>query len=277
MSPPFPPSPWVVTAVFAWLLVASGCRLGDPHAVTATDWVLVWEDTFTGVAGSRPSSAWSADVGGDGWGNAQLEYDTDRVENASLDGEGHLAITARKETYQGRDYTSARLKTQGRVEPKYGRVEARLKLPPGRGLWPAFWMLGANFGTAGWPGCGEIDIMEARGQEPAVAHGSLHGPGYSGGTALTKAFTLPSGTFTGEFHTFAVEWDDSSLTYFVDDTAYQTITKESLSGKPWVFDHPFFIILNVAVGGAYLGPPDSSTVFPQSMLVDSVRVLERAH
>jgi beta-glucanase (GH16 family) len=268
--------PSAVLAIFAPLLV-SGCRLGDAHSVTpSADWVLVWEDTFDGAAGSRPSSAWSADTGGDGWGNAQLEYDTDRVENAALDGQGHLAITAREEAYQGRRYTSARLKTQGHVEPTYGRVEARLKLPPGRGLWPAFWMLGANFGTAGWPGCGEIDIMEARGQEPAVSHGSLHGPGYSGGAAVTKAYTLPSGTFTGDFHTFAVEWDQASLTYFVDDTAYQTVTKESLLGGPWVFDHPFFVILNLAVGGNYVGSPDTSTSFPQSMLVDWVRVFEHA-
>jgi beta-glucanase (GH16 family) len=269
--------PSALLAILAPLLV-SGCRLGDPRAVTpSADWVLVWEDTFDGAAGSRPSSAWSADTGGDGWGNAQLEYDTDRVENAALDGQGHLAITAREEPYQGRRYTSARLKTQGQVELTYGRVEARLKLPAGRGLWPAFWMLGANLGTAGWPGCGELDIMEARGQEPAVSHGSLHGPGYSGGAAVTKAFTLASGTFTGDFHTFAVEWDQASLTFFVDDTAYQTVTKEGLSGGPWVFDHPFFLILNVAVGGNYVGPPDTSTSFPQSMLVDWVRVLERAH
>lgn len=278
MTQPRTAPPPILAAVAAALLaLGPGCRLGNPHAVAPTgDWVLVWEDTFDGAAGSRPSASWSFDVGGGGWGNAQLEYDTDRAENASLDGQGHLAITARKEPYQGRAYTSARLTTQGRVETTYGRVEARLRLPPGRGLWPAFWLLGRDFGTAGWPACGEIDVLEARGQAPSVAHGSLHGPGYSAGAALTHSYTLPSGTFTSEFHTFAVEWEASRITYFVDETPYQTLTPEDLSGQRWVFDHPFFLILNLAVGGTYVGDPDGTTAFPQTLLVDSVRVFERA-
>jgi len=151
-----------------------------------------------------------------------------------------------------------------------------MKLPTGRGLWPAFWLLGANIATTPWPGCGEIDIMEYRGQEPSVIQGSLHGPGYSGGNARTRSFTLPNnGRFDDGFHVFAVEWRTNQITFLVDNVPYQVLTPASLpAGSPWVFDHPFFIILNLAVGGNYLGPPDASTVFPQTLLVDYVRVYQ---
>lgn len=235
---------------------------------------LIWEDQFEGPMGELPDSTkWRFDIGTD-WGNAQLEYDTNRPENASLDGQGNLAIIARKENYRGCNYTSARINTRDLFEYAYGRFEARIRLPIGRGIWPAFWLLGANFGEVGWPSCGEIDIMEYRGQEPSIIHGSLHGPGYSGGNAITKSYQLQSGKkFSEDFHIFAIEWDPGSITWYVDDIAYQTITQNDLpSGKKWVFDHPFFIILNVAVGGHFVGPPDAGTVFPQTMLVDWVRV-----
>lgn len=235
---------------------------------------LIWEDQFEGPKGDLPDSTkWRFDIGTD-WGNAQLEYDTSRPENVSLDGQGNLAIVARKENYKGCSYTSARINTRGLFEYAYGRFEARIRLPIGKGIWPAFWLLGANFGEVGWPSCGEIDIMEYRGQEPGIIHGSLHGPGYSGGNAITKSYQLQGGKrFSDDFHIFAIEWDPSSITWYVDDVAYQTITQNDLpSGKKWVFDHPFFIILNVAVGGHFVGPPDASTVFPQTMLVDWVRV-----
>jgi beta-glucanase (GH16 family) len=243
----------------------------------SSEWKLVWSDEFDGGAGQPPDPAvWTPEVG-TGWGNAQLEYDTDRVENASTDGQGNLAITAIRESYQGRQYTSARLITQGKREQRLGKIEARIKLPVGQGMWPAFWMLGANIDSVGWPTCGEIDVVEYRGQEPTVAIGALHGPGYSGGSPISRSTTLPSGEgLDQDFHVFSVEWDEKLVTWSLDGQLYHAVSSVDLpSGAPWVFDAPFFMILNLAVGGTFVGPPDASTVFPQTMLVDYVRVYER--
>ena len=239
-------------------------------------WRLVWQDEFDGPAGARPDPAkWRADVGGDGWGNNQLEFDTDRTDNASLDGQGHLAIVARREDFGGRQYTSARLTTNGRFDRAYGRFEARLKLPRGQGIWPAFWLLGSNFANAGWPGCGEIDIMENRGHEPRINRGSLHGPGYSGGANHGREVDVGA-NLALDFHPFVVEWDPGRVIWKVDDQAFFTATPADLpEGTSWVYDHAFFIIINVAVGGNYSGNPDGTTEFPQTMLVDHVRVYER--
>ena len=237
-------------------------------------WSLVWQDEFTGPAGTLPSSAsWRFDIGTD-WGNAQLEFDTDRPENASLDGNGNLAIVARAEPFQGRAYTSARITTEGKHEFRYGRIVARIKLPVGQGIWPAFWLLGANHRTIGWPQSGEIDVMEYRGQEPRIVHGSLHGPGYSAGNALTRRFELQQARFDDDFHEFRVDWDADRIDFFVDDRPYYTVRRGDQPGL-WVFDHPFYIILNLAVGGTFVGPPNAQTRFPQTMLVDWVRVYER--
>jgi beta-glucanase (GH16 family) len=247
----------------------------DPTSSGPRQWQMVWEDEFEGSAGQLPDAGnWRFDIGTD-WGNAQLEYDTDRPENVSLDGEGHLAIVARREAYQGQDYTSGRINTSGLFDFTYGRVEARIQLPAGQGIWPAFWLLGANFPAVGWPACGEIDVMEYRGQEPAVVHGSLHGPGYFGAGAVTEAHERPDGGYDGAFHVFAVEWHEDEITWMIDGLPYHSVTPGDLPpGRPWVFDHPFFIILNVAVGGHFVGPPDASTPFPQTMLVDWVRVYQ---
>ena len=234
---------------------------------------LVFEDEFDGAAGALPSAAnWKFDVGTD-WGNAQQEYDTDRAANASLDGSGHLIITAKRESYQGRAYTSARITTEGKKTFTYGRFEARMKLPSGRGLWPAFWLLGANKPTVGWPAAGEIDIMEYRGQEPSTVIGTIHGPGYSGGAAVTKSKTIAATRFDNSFHIFAVEWSAERIDFFVDGVLYHAITKDKVPGA-WVFNHPFYIILNVAVGGNFVGAPDVFTPLPQQMVVDWVRVYE---
>lgn len=266
-------------ALLALLTVPTGCESpsapATPSGGGTSGRALVWVEEFAGTAGQSPDPThWTFDTGTD-WGNAQLEYDTARPANVSLDGQGHLAIVARREDYQGQLYTSGRIKTQGLFARTGGRFEARMKLPTGRGLWPAFWLLGADVGTAGWPACGEIDIMEYRGQEPAVVHGSLHGPGYSGGNARTASYTLQGDRFDAGFHTFAIEWETNKITYLVDEKPYQVLTPASLpSGAQWVFDHPFFIVLNLAVGGNYVGPPDGSTVFPQTLLVDWVRVYQ---
>ncbi|MBT4033358.1 MAG: glycoside hydrolase family 16 protein [Candidatus Marinimicrobia bacterium] len=239
-------------------------------------WEIIWQDEFEGPLGQSPDSVnWMYDTWGNesGWGNNQLEYDTDRPENVSLDGAGNLAIVARKESYAGKGYTSARITTQGLRESTYGRFEARIKLPWGQGLWPAFWLLGSDFNTAGWPHCGEIDIMEYRGQEPSIIHGTLHGPGYSGGQGVGTSYLLSNARFDTDFHTFAVEWDLEGISWFVDDVLYQTLDSNDVNGD-WVYDHPFFIILNLAVGGGYVGSPDADTVFPQTMLIDYVRVYQ---
>lgn len=269
---------WLPGVVLLLALSAWGGRCGgDP--TQPGELKMTWHDEFEGEAGTLPDPAnWRFDVGGDGWGNNQLEFDTNRAKNASLDGLGHLSITAYRESYQGRNYTSARINTRALFSQAGGRFEARIKLPSGQGLWPAFWMLGDDFGTVGWPNCGEIDIMEYRGQEPNAVHGSLHGPGYSGGAAITRKYTLPSGTFDGDFHIFAVEWSTDSITWLVDGKSYRTVTRSNLPGSArWVFDHPFFILLNVAVGGNFVGPPSSTTTnFPTSMTVDWVRVYQAA-
>jgi beta-glucanase (GH16 family) len=242
-------------------------------------WTLVWSDEFNGPDGSRPDQAkWKFEIGGSGWGNHELEYYTNRPENSFLRG-GNLVIQALKENYTGpdhvtRDYTSARITTQGLFEQAYGRFEARIKISRGRGLWPAFWLLGNDIGTIGWPACGEIDIMENIGKEPSLAHGSLHGPGYSGDRDYTSEYKLPGGVhFADDFHVFAVEWEPKTVRFFVDQELYATFTPARLpTGMKWGFDHPFFIILNVAVGGDWPGPPDETTTFPRTMLVDYVRV-----
>ena len=239
---------------------------------------LVWDDEFDGAAGQPPDpSRWSFDVGGDGWGNQQLEYTTARPENVALDGQGHLAIVARAEPYQGRSYTSGRINTLTHFTHAFGRFEARMKLPTGQGLWPAFWLLGNDYGTAGWPGCGEIDIIENKGQEPNLVHGTVHGPGYSGGHGITAAHAVPGAPLSADFHVYAVEWIANRIVFSVDDVAYFTLTPAQLpSGTRWVFDHPFGVILDLAVGGTFVGAPDGTATFPQTLLVDYVRVYEAA-
>jgi len=246
---------------------------------SAQTYTLRWADEFDGAAGSSPNSAkWNFDIGGNGWGNSELETYTSRTDNAFLDGNGNLIIKVIQERFRGpdgirRDYTSARLLTRGKFTQRYGRLEARLKVPFGQGIWPAFWMLGANIDSAGWPTCGEVDIMEQVGREPSTNHGTLHGPGYSGGAGLTGIYTLPNGQkFADDFHTFAIEWEPAAIKFYVDGNLYQTKTPADAAGKQWVYDHAFFIILNVAVGGSFPGNPDATTTFPQTMTVDYVRV-----
>lgn len=248
-------------------------RNGDAP-LACSDVPVTFSDEFDGPAGQLPDAfKWDYDIGTD-WGNAQLEYDTDRPINVSLDGNGNLAIIAREEFYLGQPYTSARIVTKGLYEPTFGRVEARIKLPYGQGIWPAFWLLGADIDQVGWPQCGEIDIMEYLGDETNKVYGTIHGPGYSGGGGIGTSYTLPSGGFNEAFHIFAVEWEENEIRWYVDDILYQTLTPADFDPLEWVFDHPFYIILNVAVGGSWPGAPDGTTVFPQTMLIDYVRVYE---
>jgi beta-glucanase (GH16 family) len=259
----------------------AGCGAAAPPAPEAPNaTTLLWSDEFDAPAGTPiDPTKWKHDVGGSGWGNNQLEYDTSRTSNVAHDGAGHLVITARRETFTGadgvtRNYTAARINSAGLFETAYGRIEARAQLPAGKGMWPAFWLLGGDIGRVGWPSCGEIDVMENVGHEPSVVHGSLHGPGYSGATPMTALFTLSGGRrFADDFHVFSIDWDPASIQWSVDGSVYQTRTPASLpTGTRWVFDHSFFILLNVAVGGNWPGSPDASTSFPQEMRVDWVRV-----
>ena len=241
-------------------------------------WVLAWSDEFNGQPGDGlDKSKWEYSVGPND-ANKEQEYYTDRPDNSDYDGQGHFMITAKLEDYMGYRYTSAKFTSSGKYEPKYGRLETRIKLPKGKGLWPAFWNLGTNIGdpNVGWPACGEMDIMETVGDQLTMNHGSLHGPGYSGGSPLTDTYTLPNGqTFDQDFHVFAAEWEENVVRFYVDDKLYETKTPADVpDGDTWVYDHDVFMILNVAVGGTWPGDPDDS-IFPKSMLIDYVRVYER--
>lgn len=262
---------------FVFLLVLAGCERDDFQKLDERNWQLVWSDDFSGPAGNLPDPAkWTYDIGigpgQDGWGNQELQVYTDKPENVSIDGGGNLIIIA-KRTSSG--FSSARIKTQGLFSQQYGRFEARLKTPYGPGIWPAFWMLGENIETVSWPQCGEIDIMELRGQEPHKIHGTIHGPGYSGGNPITKSYALKNGRFDTDFHVYAIEWDEDKIDFFVDDYLYQRIEKSDVPGE-WVFNQPFFLILNVAVGGNYVGFPTDETPFDQQMVVDYVKVYQAA-
>jgi len=257
------------------LLVGLGLACTVGLAQTNSNWVLIWSDEFNLPDGSSPDpNYWGYDTGATGWGNAEWEYYTDRTNNARIE-DGKLVIEAKQESYGGADYTSARLKTQGKLSWTYGRIEARIQIPRGQGIWPAFWMLGTSIGQGvSWPTCGEIDIMENIGKEPTLVHGTIHGPGYSGGNAIGGPYSLPGNpVFADAFHVYAVEWSTNLIKWFVDGQQYFSASPASLpGGSTWVFTQPQFIILNVAVGGNWPGYPDATTVFPQRMTVDYVRV-----
>ena len=265
---------FVLYLVFQWAALT----------VSAAEWKLIWSDEFEGPAGSPvESSKWTAEVGGNGWGNQELEYYKSDPANAHLDGSGNLVIVALKEargTYQTRfgngNYSSARLITKGKFEFMHGRVEARIQIPSGKGLWPAFWMLGNDFPAVDWPRCGEVDIMENIGRQPSVVHGTIHGPGYSDDEGPTASYRLPNPEkFSDDFHVYAVEWDANAIRWYVDENLYETRTPADLPPhKPWVFNHPFYLLLNLAVGGDWPGPPNKKTVFPGEMKVDYVRVYQ---
>lgn len=250
-----------------------------PAATPSADWKLVWADEFDLPDGAPPDPAtWSYDVGGHGWGNNELEYYTDRLENAYHAG-GRLVIEARREDYEDRQYTSARLVTKGKVDWLYGRFEIRARLPRGQGVWPAIWMLPTGSPYGGWPVSGEIDIMELLGHDPRTVHGTLHwgNPKDASGSSITLPDTLPD--FSAADHIFALEWEPGELRWFVDGVHYHTVNQWMTSAEnapfPAPFDHPFHLLLNVAVGGNWPGVPDSTTVFPARMEVDYVRVYQK--
>jgi len=252
---------------------------GDGVPPTIGDWSLVWNDEFDGDR--LNSGKWTAqlgdgcDIGLCGWGNNELQSYT--AANASVT-DGKLVITARKEASGGREYTSARLRTMGKGDWTYGRFEIRAKLPAGQGLWPAIWMFSTDAVYGGWAASGEIDIVEARGQNPTEVLGTIHyGGSWPNNQSSGDSYSLTSGTFTSSFHTFVLEWTEGQMVWFVDGTPYQTQTEWNTTSAayPAPFDRRFHLLLNVAVGGNFPGAPDASTAFPQSMEVDYVRVYQK--
>jgi beta-glucanase (GH16 family) len=231
----------------------------------------LWIDDFDGPAGTSPSSRhWRAELGGGGWGDEQLQRYTDDPANAALDGQGRLAINARRSATG--TITSARLTTKRLITARYGRVDARIKVPAGRGTWPAFWLLGTDIDAVGWPRCGEIDVMEFVGSEPRTVHGTLHGPGYAGvgngiGAAYDTGFDL-----AGDFHVYAVDWTPDRITWSIDGAAYCTLGRSDVPGGAWVFEHDFYLLVNLAIGGSWPGNTTDDPSLPATMLIDWVRV-----
>jgi len=292
--------------VFASIFTITSCDTDETQTV-ANFTNLVMADEFD-VEGAPNSEFWNLDIGTgfDGWGNNELQYYTDRPENVTVQN-GLLVISALEEDFNGSSFTSAKLITKGKFSQAFGRFEARIKVPGGSGLWPAFWLLGENDDTDGWPQCGEIDIMEYRRKEPTKVSGSIHGPGYSGETSpqgqVTKSYDLGNARYDDDFHVFGIEWGYQYINYYVDGVLYNQITPSDVEVMPadivytlndgvaatdeteaidptdvtgdWVFNKPFYIIINLAVGGDFPGSPASGETFPQNMLVDYVRVYKQ--
>jgi len=304
----------LMSFLFASFFTISSCDTDETQTV-ATFTNLEMADEFD-VEGAPNSEIWNFDIGtgpnSDGWGNNELQYYTSRSENVTVQN-GLLVISAIEEDYNGSSFTSAKILTKGKFSQAYGRFEARIKVPGGSGLWPAFWLLGENVDVDGWPQCGEIDIMEYRRQEPTKVSGSIHGPGYSGLTdpqgQVTKSYDLGNDRYDAGFHVFGIEWSPDYINYYIDDVLYNQITPSDIVVTPadavyslndgveaveatayspaveaveptdvtgdWVFNKPFYIIINLAVGGNFPGNPDSGEAFPQNMLVDYVRVYKQ--
>lgn len=257
-EPPAPPAPDY------WAGPASG-----------STWQEVFRDDFDGASGTLPSAAtWNVELV-DAPFNREMQSYTNSPDNIGLDGNGHLVFTARVSAPGSvQPYTSARVNSKGHLQPRYGRIEARIKIPAGKGLWPAFWMLGADIDSVSWPACGETDIVEIGGSNPALITGSLHGPDYHEANALHGSYEKPQGSFADDFHVYALEWTANGMRWLIDEIPFAWRTPEGMAERNlgWIFDKPQFVILNLAVGGIYDGTPDGATPFPSQMLIDYVKV-----
>jgi beta-glucanase (GH16 family) len=265
------------------LAVVSGCAVPStaPSPAATQAEKLIWSDEFDGAAGTSPDAAnWNFVTGGDGSGNNELQCYTTAPGNVSLDGSGDLVITAIRQPGhicadgKKNDYTSARLTTANKFTTKYGRMEVRAKVPTSSGSWPAFWALGANKPTVGWPEAGEIDVMEVVGKQPSVVHGTLHGP-KADGTPTSVSTSIDTGSdLAGTFHVFGAEWTPTQITFTLDGKAYGTVSKDTFekAGGKWVFTQSFYLLLNLAVGGDFPGNPVDGSPWPQSYTIDYVRV-----
>jgi len=276
---------WLASALVAGAAVA--CAASEPGPPSG-QWVQVWSDEFTGPAGAGiDTTIWRYDTADGcsqsncGWGNNEKEYYSKSTANIALNGQGQLQIVARVAPaglscyYGACRYTSAKITTHGKVWVSPGRVEARIKLAPGQGLWPATWLLGKSIETVGWPAGGELDVMENHGSDITTTSSAVHGPGYSGNTPF--AHGLARGTLDPGFHRYAVEWDSLHIQFFLDNTVHYVVSKTDVQQYGnWVFDQPFYLVLNLAVGGNFDGDPQSNGIFPATMLVDYVRVYKPA-
>ncbi|MCV2422777.1 glycoside hydrolase family 16 protein [Paucibacter sp. DJ2R-2] len=252
-----------------------------PTPAPSNRWTLVWSDEFEGAAGTLPNAKhWNYDLGNkesNGWGNHELQYYTAAARNAALDGQGHLLLRAEKQANAGPcwndkpcEYSSGRLRSDGKVSFSYGKLEARIKIPGGPGIWPAFWTLGED--KLPWPAAGEIDVLENIGKEPNNVYGTVHGPGYSGAQGIGKKYSAAQ-PISQDFHVFTLIKRPQELVWLIDGVEYHRLTPAGLpAGAPWVFERAFFVILNLAVGGDWPGNPDASTPFPAEMQVDWVRI-----
>jgi hypothetical protein len=240
---------------------------------TYAGYSLVWSDEFNGSTVN--SANWSFESGNNnGWGNNELENYTSRTQNAFVS-QGNLIIEARQESYQGNNYTSARMITKGNKVFTFGRIDIRAKLPKGKGMWPALWLLGSNIDAVGWPACGEIDMMELLGQETNKIYGTLHwGADFASHLSKGTTYTLSSGSFDEEFHVFSLIWKQDSIKMYVDDTEFFSAVKNDIAGNNDPFNNSFFFIFNIAVGGNFPGNPDGTTTFPQRMVIDYIRVFQ---
>jgi beta-glucanase (GH16 family) len=266
----------LLAATIMMINTSAGCKKAGEEIAAAAPidslpqlpgWNLVWNDEFSET--SIDPAKWEYEVNGDGGGNNELQYYTARPSNSFVQ-DGNLTIRAQKEDYLGKQYTSARMRTRYKGDWKYGRVEVRAKIPYGRGMWPAIWMLPTDWEYGGWPMSGEIDIMECLGQDPWTIYGTIHfGQSVAAHQQMGGKYTRSGESFAGDFHVYAIEWDSTSIQWYVDGTKYFTAVKSS------PFDKRFHLLLNVAVGGNWPGSPDEFTVFPQTMMVDYVRVYQR--
>jgi beta-glucanase (GH16 family) len=270
----------------AWLVTRQGTEpvSQPPPSDTREPWTLAWSDEFDGPAGAPADPEhWTYETGGSGWGNEELQYYTSGPQNAALDGDGRLVLTVRAIDPSTTDlgcwygpctHTSARLVTRDKVQLQYGRIESRIRVPDGGGIWSALWMLGTDIGDVGWPGSGEIDLMEFVGRSPGTVFGTLHGPGYEGGSSFGRSYDVGAPLSDG-WHEFAIEWSPGRIVWEVDGVAYHSATPADVAPDPWVFEHPFFVLLNAAVGGNFGGDVDPSVDYPQELVVDFVRAFVR--
>lgn len=260
------------------LINENGTRLPTNNAGYSTpqsypNYTLVWADEFDGNA--LQTSSWNYEIGNgsNGWGNNEHQYYTSNPKNVFVS-EGNLIIEARRERIETFPYTSARLTTKGKREFQFGRIDIRAKLPKGKGVWPALWMLGANISQVGWPRCGEIDIMELIGHEPNKVHGTLHWNGTNGHAFRGGSTTLASGDFSDRFHVFSILWKKDTISWYVDDALFYSMSRPDFGEAVYPFNAPQFFLFNVAVGGNWPGYPDESTILPQRMFVDYIRIFQ---
>jgi len=261
------------------IITENGVSLSTDNAGYSTPssypgYTLVWKDEFSGSGLDLTSWNQETGNGAGGWGNNELEYYTISTKNTFVSN-GNLVIEARKESIQGFNYSSGRMTTQNKKAFKFGRIDIRAKLPVGKGIWPALWMLGANISTVGWPACGEIDIMELIGTYPGRSHGTMHWKPVSGtNTSKGAEYNLASGNFSQQFHVFSILWVQDAIKWYIDDQLFLTTTSADVGAANYPFNSDHFLIFNVAVGGNWPGSPDTNTVFPQRMFVDYVRVFQ---